>query len=232
MKPLIPPRSTHALRWLGAVAVLVATVACAPAPVAPAGADEARARLTRLQSDSRLAPLVPQAITDAESAVSAAEETGLDSDEGRHRVYIAQRRIEIAESLAAARLAEAEREQLAAELDRTRLEARTREVEAARARAAGAEQRAALLQQEIEELRAEQTSRGLVLTLEDVLFETGRADLKPGSVAALDRLATFLQSHPERSVLVEGHTDSVGSADVNRTLSLQRAHAVRSYLAA
>jgi outer membrane protein OmpA-like peptidoglycan-associated protein len=75
------------------------------------------------------------------------------------------------------------------------------------------------------------TERGLVVTLEDVLFETDRADLKPGAELRLNEVVGFLGAHPDKHVLVEGHTDSTGTDAYNQQLSEARAAAVKSYLA-
>lgn len=212
-------------------------VACAPTPVVPEGAIQARADLTRLQSDAKLAPLAAEAVTDAEAAVQLAEQTDAKPEIAAHRVYVAQRKVDIARALAEARFAEQERTALAAEVDRARLEAREREAAAARGEAQEARMEAdtarsqtAALQAEIAAMNARTTDRGLVLTLGDVLFETGRADLRAGSVADLDQLARFLAKYPDRTVTVEGHTDSVGGEDYNLGLSHRRADSVRSYL--
>ena len=93
-----------------------------------------------------------------------------------------------------------------------------------------ARMQAAALQAEIDAMNARSTDRGLVLTLGDVLFETAKADLKAGAVADLDQLATFLSKYPDRSVVIEGHTDSVGGEDYNLGLSQRRAESVRAYL--
>jgi outer membrane protein OmpA-like peptidoglycan-associated protein len=79
-------------------------------------------------------------------------------------------------------------------------------------------------------LQAKPTDRGLVVTLGDVLFMTGRADLQPGAVGNLGRLVTFLNKYPGRTVAIEGYTDSVGSEDYNQRLSERRADSVKSYL--
>ena len=100
----------------------------------------------------------------------------------------------------------------------------------AQAAAASAQQQAADLQREIDALRAKPTDQGLVLTLGDVLFATGRADLKPGAIADVDRLVTFLNKYPDRTVIIEGHTDNVGNTESNQLLSQNRADSVRSYL--
>ena len=71
---------------------------------------------------------------------------------------------------------------------------------------------------------------GLVLTLGDVLFDTGRAELKPGASVKLDQLAQFLNTHPDRRVEIDGFTDSVGSDAYNESLSQRRADAVKTAL--
>ena len=74
--------------------------------------------------------------------------------------------------------------------------------------------------------------RGLVLTLGDVVFDAGKASLQPSAVTAIDRLAQLLSVYPERSVRIEGHTDSVGDDAANQDLSERRAAAVRVALLA
>lgn len=86
------------------------------------------------------------------------------------------------------------------------------------------------LQRQIDVLQAEATDRGLVVTLGSVLFATGRAELKEGGTVSLDKLVTFLGEYPDRTVVIEGHTDDVGSYETNQSLSQRRADSVRSYL--
>ena len=93
-----------------------------------------------------------------------------------------------------------------------------------------AEMRAGQLETQIKELNAKKTDRGLVITLGDVLFDTNKAQLKPGATRSLQKLATFLKQYPDRKAQVEGYTDSTGSADYNQELSDRRAHAVRASL--
>jgi len=102
----------------------------------------------------------------------------------------------------------------------------------ARQAAQAAQEQAKKLASELEALQAKKTDRGMVLTLEDVLFDTGSAVLKPGADRMLDRISSFLKEHPERTVQVEGHTDSVGSAEYNQSLSERRAFAVKDALVA
>jgi len=86
------------------------------------------------------------------------------------------------------------------------------------------------LQREITALNAQITDRGLVVTLGDVLFETGNSQLRGGIPSNLDKLAGFLKRFDTRTVIIEGHTDSVGSDASNIILSQRRAASVQSYL--
>jgi outer membrane protein OmpA-like peptidoglycan-associated protein len=116
--------------------------------------------------------------------------------------------------------------------EQAREQAQTAQQRAAQqqAEAQAAQERAKKLAAELEALRAKKTDRGIVLTLEDVLFDTGSAVLKPGADRMLDRIGAFLREHPERTIQVEGHTDSVGSAEYNQRLSEHRAFAVKNAL--
>jgi outer membrane protein OmpA-like peptidoglycan-associated protein len=109
-------------------------------------------------------------------------------------------------------------------------EDKTREAQLAREQAEQALARAQELANRIAELEAEQTARGLVLTLSDVLFDVDKADLKPGAQRAIDELANFLNEYPERNVLIEGFTDNTGSDEYNMDLSSRRAASVKSAL--
>jgi outer membrane protein OmpA-like peptidoglycan-associated protein len=225
-----------------AAAVSFTLAGCATAPLAPDGAAEVRAKLTRLQADPTLANRAPVALREAESAVRVAEEPlTQDAALGAHRVYMADRKVEIAMAEAATSQAEEERMKIAEARERSRLEARTREADqahadadTARIAAAGAAsdaaRRAEDLQRQIDALQAKTTERGIVLTLGDVLFTSGQADLKAGAASNLDRLVAFLNQNPDRNVEIEGHTDNVGGDDYNQDLSQRRADSVRSFL--
>lgn len=218
-------------------------VSCASSPQPPQGAAQVRSNLTALQNDPKLAGQAPVEIREAEAAVRIAEQP-LDRDEadvGNHRVYIADRKVSIAVAKATTRYAEEQRAQLAEERDEARLQARTREVREARddaeraRRAADAAQsseaqRSAEYQRQIDALQAEVTDRGVVVTLGDVLFATGSAELQSGDNSNLNKLVGFLNEYPERRVQIEGHTDNVGSAAYNQGLSQRRADSVKNYL--
>lgn len=208
--------------------------ACATAPVKPDGAAEARNNLIQLQSDPNLATKAPVAMAAAEAAVSTAEQPEPDKDLAAYRVYLASREVDTARADAETRFEEDQRVTLTAQRENARLNARTHEADAAKAQTAAANNAAALAaadyQKQIDALQAKVTDRGLVLTLGDVLFSTGKADLKSGSTDNLNKLVAFLGKYPDRTAAIEGYTDSVGTEDYNQGLSERRADSVRAYL--
>jgi outer membrane protein OmpA-like peptidoglycan-associated protein len=142
--------------------------------------------------------------------------------------------------------AEAEKSRLQAEAAR-REEARVREEALARQRSLEAEtararQAAERAEAERAKLRAElvrqlnvvlatrETARGLIVNMSDVLFDTGMHTLRPAAREKLSRISGIIQVHPDMKIEVEGHTDSVGSAEFNQRLSEKRADSVRTYL--
>jgi outer membrane protein OmpA-like peptidoglycan-associated protein len=158
--------------------------------------------------------------------------------------YLATQLARLAQARGAAKADDARVAAGRGERDKIQLDARTREVGTATlATNAALEQRdqateqrdqateqAARLQAEVDQLKATPTPRGLVLTLGDVLFDTGRSQLNPGAARKLDQLAQFLTDQPQRRVQIDGFTDSVGSESYNQNLSQQRADAVKSSL--
>lgn len=218
--------------------------ACATAPQAPEAPLDSRVKLAALQSNPQLATRAPVEMKAAEAAVKAAEVPRPDGEYATHLVLLADQKVEIARARAQSRQYEDQRNALSEQSERARLDARTveadrarREATTARADAASARDEVAAsramqmdLQRQIAELNARETDRGLVVTLGDVLFATGKSNLMGAAGANLDKLAAFLGEYPDRTVLIEGHTDSVGSEESNQFLSQRRAESVRSYL--
>jgi outer membrane protein OmpA-like peptidoglycan-associated protein len=253
-------RTTYSpVRTLIAAAVAASLfVGCASTPMQPAGSAQVRAKLTALQGEPALANAAPVALKDAEAAVSVAETPEKDLVLAAHRVYIADRKVETARALAETQYSEAQRTALTEKSERARLDSRTREADRAKtdallARAESAEQKVAAgnarsdadaamlaanasqqqaieLQRQLEILQARPTDRGLVLTLGDTLFATGKAELKSGATVNLDRITTFMNEYPNRTAAIEGFTDNMGSEEMNQSLSERRADAVKRYL--
>ncbi len=214
--------------------------ACATSPQPNAALESARAQVSAAEADPNVSQYDPldlqsarQDLSQAEAAASAHHEGDVDQ-----LAYLAAQTARLAEARAAAKADDARLTQGQAERDRIQADARSREANVALAqRNEALAQRnqataqSAELQAEIAQLKAKPTDRGLVLTLGDVLFDTGRATLNPGAALQLDRLATFLNEHPDRRVQIEGFTDSIGTDAYNQDLSERRAEAVKAALA-
>lgn len=182
-----------------------------------------------------------------------------ESELAEHRMYMANQKVEIARAKARTAYLEDQRQRLAEERDAERLANRTEEADRARSETAALQRRIdqrdaerderdaerlaerteeasqarsdkAELERRIDELQAESTERGIVLTLGDVLFTTGSAELQRGGYENLNRLVSFLDAYPGRDALIEGHTDSTGPAAFNDELSQRRADSVQDYL--
>lgn len=213
-----------------AVGSALILAACANSPKSPSGAVAARERLVQLQNDPALASRVSVAIREADNAVTAAEVPMKDKVKSDHLVFIATREVDVAWAQAKTRQLEDQRAGLSERRDSERLESRTREADRAIDAAAQARADAEAARREIDELNAKETERGLVVTLGDMLFETGKAQLTGNAFSNLSKLSSFLNKYPERTLVIEGHTDSVGSESSNQSLSQRRADSVRQYL--
>jgi len=156
-------------------------------------------------------------------AERARREAGMATSEAERARREAGKAMSEAEQARSAAAADAERAAIA---KRQAEQAKSAaEVEAAKAAMAKAE--ADQLMKELSELKAQQTERGIVLTIGDVLFATGKANLSPDANKSVAKLVEFLKKYQKRNVLIEGHTDSVGSDDYNLTLSRGRADSVK-----
>jgi len=138
-----------------------------------------------------------------------------------------------AEAKAAAEAAEAQRKADAEAADAKRkadaeIAAKEQAVQAAQREKQ--QLRARLLEQFNRVLPTTDTPRGLVVNMGDVLFDTGKSDLRVEAQVALAKLAGIVLNYPSLHLGIEGHTDSTGSAEFNQTLSEKRADTVRDYL--
>ena len=131
-----------------------------------------------------------------------------------------------ADRLAAQQQAERERQNA----EQERLKAQQAQDAAAQSEREKQELRAQLLQQFNRILPTTDTARGLKVNMADVLFAFGKYDLRPAAREALAKLSGIVLGHPGLKLSVEGYTDSIGSDEVNQTLSEKRAGAVRDYL--
>ncbi len=221
------------MKQIATVAGLAALLAaCASVPQGNNQLDQARAEVQALSADPLAQSAASNDLDQARASLNqadAAVQQRRPAEEINQLAYLALRHAQAGE----ARVAETRARQQVARAQQDRdhilLEAREREAQNAKAQAAAAQSELASAQQELADL-ATQTDRGMVVTLSDVLFDTGRATLKPGADRDLDRLATALKHNPNMRVMIEGHTDSVGGDDYNQALSERRAEAVADAL--
>ena len=197
--------------------------------------DRARATYAEVANSDDAAMSASVELYEAEKTLRRAEQARQARkapEEVSHLAYIAERRVQIAKASAREKAANARVEELSSQRGEVLLLARTREGQRALAAAARERRRAEELERALVELKARETVRGLVLTLGDVLFDFGEAELRAGAQGNLDHVISFLADHLGRDVLIEGFTDNSGPQKYNLSLSRRRAEAVRSRLVA
>jgi outer membrane protein OmpA-like peptidoglycan-associated protein len=217
----------------------LALAGCVSTPKPNAALESARTAVQAAQADPNVGKYAALDMEAAKKQLEIAEAAATHHDVAgvAHPAYLAAQTARLAQARATAKADDARVAAGQAERDKIQLAARTRDVDnakmatnAALGQRDQATEQAARLQAEVDQLKATPTPRGLVLTLGDVLFDTGKARLNPGSARKLDQLAQFLADHPDRRVQIDGFTDSVGTDSYNQDLSQQRADAVKSAL--
>jgi outer membrane protein OmpA-like peptidoglycan-associated protein len=269
--------------------ILVLISACVATPKKDLALERVREELDSLKANPELAGYAPLALGEAERALRNAEIATGDDLYRSYLVYMADRRIQIARTMAEReqydktldilqeehssmliRASQLEADQARLEAERARLlvattsedaqrareekenalkkeavsaraaqlsaeeadqarrlaESRASEVEYARREADLASQQVTSLTRQLENLQLRETESGVVVTLGDVLFATGQAQLVEGGRSSLEEVVDLLQTEPDKKIRVEGHTDSRGDAEANLKLSEQRAQAV------
>ena len=284
-------------RSLTRTAILLAIIlllgACTATPKKDLALERVREELQSLKSNPELAGYAPLAVGEAERALRNAELASGDKLYRSYLVYMADRRIQIARTMAEReqyentldelkdmhtamliKASQMEANQARMEADRARLlvattseeaqrareerelalrkeaesahaaqlsseeadqarrlaESRGSEAEFARREAELASKQINSLTRQLENLQLRQTESGVVVTLGDVLFASGEAQLVEGGRSSLEEVVDLLQTEPDKNIRVEGHTDASGEAEANLQLSDQRAQAVREAL--
>jgi len=185
---------------------------------------EAEKAYKQIENDSLVVSKAPEALRDAQKAVADVRQAVARNEDQQtiHRqALIARQRVEIARKKAELKAAQDKvrrtSKELQSLLDNLR-QITQDEMEA--------EERV----KQLTNFNARQTNRGLVLRFKNISFDQEKAYLKSSAERSINELADFLDAYPERSVLIEGHTDNTGAASFNKTLSQQRANAVREAL--
>src|SRR6267142_2778071 len=252
--------SSHLRRFATGLVPLAVLAGCASSDLeqaAKAQLTKAQTAYRQAQSDPNVQAHSQLQLADAQKAIQAAEQAQSPADM-QSLAYVAERKAQIASVVGATRKTEQDTQMLGKETQEILLQKRDRELKAARleaeeartaaeARARDAEAKAREAEQarmqadaeqaknvallkELADLKGQQTNRGLVLAVGDVLFATGKAEVAAGGLRSIDKLAEFLKKNPTRNLLIEGHTDNTGPEDFNLKLSQQRADAVKDVL--
>ena len=173
-----------------------------------------------------------QAQSDTANAQAAKAQAEFDASNARTdaahaQTEAAQAKSDMADSQAssAAALSAAQ-----ADAEQSRIAAQQAQASAQQAESDKAAMRTRLSVQLNSILQTRDSARGLIVSMSDVLFDTGKYSLKPGAREKLAKVAGILLAYPGLDIAVGGYTDNVGSDEMNQTLSENRAGSVRDYL--
>jgi outer membrane protein OmpA-like peptidoglycan-associated protein len=179
-----------------------------------AQSDQARAERATAQAESDTARAqAAKAQAESDTATAQANAAQAQSDADRAKADMANSQAASASALSAAQ----------ADADRSRLAAQQADADKAAMRVRLSEQLNKILQ-------TRDSARGLIVSMSDVLFDTGKYSLKPGAREKLAKVAGILLAYPGLNIEVGGYTDNVGGDQMNQTLSENRARSVRDYL--
>jgi len=208
------------------IATGTALAACSATPTPDQNLDAAATLYNQASNDPLVVKYAPLELQQSRQSLAQSQslwQSNGDRASVDHYAYIAARRAELAQQTAKLKDAQAQVSNADATRAQSLLAARTAE-------AANARNQADQLQQQLAALKANQANAGMVLTLRDILFDVNGTELKPGAYDSIRQIAAYLKQHPERTVTVEGFTDSSGSPDYNMRLSQLRADVVRNTL--
>lgn len=235
------------IRLFAMTTLAAALTACGTVREPNSALEQARQGVKLAQRDAQVISLAPDELKLAQDALAAADRTWAEGgtlSAVDHLAYMTAQRVVIAHETASRKASDAVVAGAASERDQTRLALRTQEADAAQQKLALAQQSNAQknmdlargqakvnnLEMQLKDLHAKQTDRGLVVTLGDVLFDTGESRLRPESAGHMAKLAAVFKGNPPRRASIEGYTDSTGSDMANLALSQRRADAVLTAL--
>jgi len=184
-----------------------------------AQADDATRQKDQAQSDQARAERA-KARAESDTAKAQADAAQAQSDAAQAKSDMANSQAASASAVSAAQ----------ADADQSRLAAQQAQSAAQQADADKAAMRTRLSVQLNSILQTRDSARGLIVSMSDVLFDTGKYSLKPGAREKLAKVAGILLAYPGLSIEVGGYTDNVGGDAMNQTLSENRASSVRDYL--
>jgi outer membrane protein OmpA-like peptidoglycan-associated protein len=220
-------------------------------------AEEARVMTLKAEEDERIQKdkdAARKRAEDAEAATQVQKEEAEAQQRAAAQAQAAAQQAQAAEQTEAQQRQQAEAERAAAEQAKSQADAARQQADEARHQAERAQQqasqqaqladqarqqaeaqtaalRARLLQQLNQVLQTRDSARGLIVSMPDVLFDTGKAALRSAARERLAKVAGILLAYPDIRVEIDGYTDSTGTLAFNEKLSQERAAGVESYLA-
>lgn len=225
--------------------LVIATLlgACTSMPRTTSLLDQTHVEYRAAQNNPDIGRYAPLELKQAGEAMALADAASADRESAERidqLAYLARQKVALTQEVAKRKAAESDVASAEKTRDEMRLAQRTNEADrahqatdrarsatdAARRDTADANARVASLESQLADLAAKKTERGMVITLGDVLFATDKYQLNEQGQSTIQKLSQFLQQHPARNVLIEGFTDSTGSAAYNQQLSERRAGAV------
>ena len=218
--------------------LVIATLlgACTSMPRTTSLLDQTHVEYRAAQNNPNVGRHAPLELKQAGEAMALADAASADRESAERidqLAYLARQKVALTQEVAKRKAAESDVANSEKVRDEMRLTQRTNEADrarlatdAARRDTAAANARVSSLEAQMADLAAKKTERGMVITLGDVLFATDESQLNEQGQSTIRKLSQFLQEHPARNVLIEGFTDSTGSATYNQQLSERRAGAV------
>lgn len=205
---------------------------CASAPKSYPPLEQAKSLLAATKQEQNIEEVASVSLFQADEYIQNAEQALQDNDIGNtdHYIYLAKRKQEVAKELLIKHQYEQEIVRLKQQQQEMVAHARSIESKRAHTETQTAQQRVKQLEQTLWQYQAEETSRGTLLVINDLLFATGGASLLLESAKRLEPLLQYMKGNPQREIIIEGHTDSIGDAGKNKLLSQQRANAVKQFL--
>ena len=195
------------------LALSVGLAACSHQP--NVNLENAKTNFSALQTNPEATKVAALETKDASEWLDKAQKAYLDKEDEStvdQLAYLTNQRVEVAKQTIALRTAENKIKNAGSDRAQALLDARDAQIKQLRG------------------LNAKQTERGTLVTFGDVLFDFDQASLKANSRDSITTLANYLIKNPDRKVIVEGYTDSKGSAAYNQGLSERRANAVKNAL--
>jgi outer membrane protein OmpA-like peptidoglycan-associated protein len=190
-----------------------------------AQSDAAKARNDTADAQSATARAQSDLANSQAASATALSAAQANADQTRLAAQQAQLTAQQAQAASATALSAAQ-----ADADQSRSAAQQAQLTAQQAEADKAAMRTRLSEQLNSILQTRDSARGLIVSMSDVLFDTGKYSLKPGAREKLAKVAGILLAYPGLNIEVGGYTDNVGGDDMNQRLSENRADSVRSYL--